>query len=363
MDHLAPTSKKVPIPLARPLIGDEERQAVDRVLRSGMIAQGPEVAAFEDEFSEHVSGRHCIAVNSGTSALHLALVAMGIGRGDEVIVPSFSFAASANAVVLAGAQPVFADVEPDTFTLDVAHAANLISERTAAIMPVHLYGHPAAMTELCNLASERGIGVIEDAAQAHLASLSGTPVGAFGTTACFSFYPTKNMTTGEGGMVTTADPAIARKLRLLRNQGMEQRYQNEIVGFNVRMTDIAGAIGRVQLQKLPEWTRQRRSNADHLSEVLRSVVAPVTRPGATHVFHQYTVRSRDRDSLLDHLQAQGIGCGVYYPTPIHELPSFAMTIELPNTRLAAAQVISLPIHPTLTTDDLDRIAQAAESFT
>src|SRR4051794_30148815 len=205
------------IPAAQPLIGDEERAAVDRVLRSGMVAQGPEVAAFENEFSALVDGRHCVAVNSGTSALHLALLGMGIGPGDEVILPSFSFAASANAVCLAGATPVFADIERDSFCLDPAAVEAAVGPATAAIMPVHLYGHPAAMGRLTEIAARHGLAIIEDAAQAHIASLDGRPVGAFGLTAAFSFYPTKNMTTGEGGLVVTPSAEIARTLRLLRN--------------------------------------------------------------------------------------------------------------------------------------------------
>ncbi|MGZ4593432.1 MAG: DegT/DnrJ/EryC1/StrS family aminotransferase, partial [Actinomycetes bacterium] len=208
------------IPAAQPLIGDEERAAVDRVLRSGMIAQGPEVEAFENEFSALVGGRHCVAVNSGTSALHLALLGMGVGPGDEVILPSFSFAASANAVRLAGATPVFVDIEPASFCIDPAAVESAVGPRTTAIMPVHLYGHPAAMAELEAIASRHGLAIIEDAAQAHAASLNGRNVGEFGLTACFSFYPTKNMTTGEGGLIVTPSDEIARTLRLLRNQGM-----------------------------------------------------------------------------------------------------------------------------------------------
>ncbi|MCB0918254.1 MAG: DegT/DnrJ/EryC1/StrS family aminotransferase [Actinobacteria bacterium] len=345
------------IPLARPLIGDEERQAVDDVLRSGMIAQGPEVASFESEFGLHVADRHCVAVNSGTSALHLALLALGIGPGDEVIVPSFTFAATGNSVALTGATPVFADIELETYCLDPDAAQAAITERTAAIMPVHLYGHPAQMGRLRELADKHSLALIEDAAQAHLAAIDGRPVGAWGDIAGFSFYPTKNMTTGEGGMVTTSDPQLARRVQLLRNQGMEQRYLNELVGLNNRMTDIQAAIGRVQLTRLPDWTKARQRNAEFLTDHLEGVGTPVIRDGYEHVFHQYTIRvEQGRDSLVTALQDMGVGCAVYYPTPTHELPSFGLSLDLPNTRTAAQQVLSLPVHPSLTEAELETIA-------
>ena len=347
------------IPAARPLIGDEERAAVDRVMRSGMLAQGPEVAAFESEFGALVDGAHCVAVNSGTSALHLALIAMGVGRGDEVIVPSFTFAASGNSVRLAGAEPVFVDIDSDTFCVDPAAVEAAITDRTKAIMPVHLYGHPADMTALADIPARHGIAVIEDAAQAHAALWQGRPVGTFGATACFSFYPTKNMTSGEGGMVTTADGETARMLRLLRNQGMERRYENEVVGFNMRMTDLHAAIGRVQLTKLAGWTEKRQSNARFLDANLEGVVVPPVAQGAVHVYHQYTIRvvDGDRDAFAQRLQDQGVGCGVYYPTPTHRLPSFGLDLDPPETARAAREVLSLPVHPALSQNDLGRIVE------
>ena len=351
------------IPAAQPIIGDDERQAVDRVLQSGMLAQGPEVKAFEDEFSEIVDKRHCIAVNSGTSALHMAFVAAGIRQGDEVIVPSFSFAATANAVRLAGATPVFADVEQDYFNLSPSAVEAAITPRTRAIMPVHLYGHPAAMTELTAICQRHNLLLFEDAAQAHAASLNGVPVGAFGVAGSFSFYPTKNMTSGEGGMVTTGCDHIARQLRLLRNQGMERRYENEVIGFNTRMTDIHAAIGRVQLKKLAGWTKQRQDNAQFLSNNISGVVAPPTASGAIHVFHQYTIRvvDQDRDKFAEELVKRGVGCGVYYPTPIHRLPSFGLTIDLPVTEQVALQCLSLPVHPSLSKKDLETIVETVNA--
>lgn len=358
------------IPPAKPLIGDEERAAVDAVLRSGMIAQGPEVAAFEREFAEGlVGGRTSVAVSSGTSGLHLGLLAAGVGPGDEVIVPSFTFAATANSVALTGATPVFADIEPDTFCLDPAVVAAAVTERTRAIMPVHLYGHPADMTALREVADAHGFDVFEDAAQAHGASLNGRRVGTFGRFAMFSLYPTKNMTSGEGGMVT-CDDDVAHRVRLLRNQGMERQYANEVVGFNARMTDIHAAIGRVQLTKLAGWTAQRQANAAFLDAHLEGVVTPPVRPGAVHVYHQYTIRlagssGPERDRFVAALKDEHqVGSGVYYPIPNHRLASlehFAPGLELPVTERAAAEVLSLPVHPALEQADLDRIVMAVNA--
>ena len=227
-------------------------------------------------------------------------------------------------------------------------------------MPVHLYGHPADMGPIMALAREHELHVIEDAAQAHAASLDGTPVGAFGVAACFSFYPTKNMTSGEGGMVSTPREDIARMLRLLRNQGMEKRYENEVVGFNTRMTDLHAAIGRVQLTKLAGWTAQRQANAKFFDHNLRGVVVPPVADGAVHVYHQYTIRvpDHDRDAFAAELIESGVSSGVYYPIPVHRLPSFAQTIDLPETERAAAEVLSLPVHPALSEGDLARIVEA-----
>ena len=346
------------IPAAKPIIGDEERAAVDRVMRSGMIAQGPEVAAFEKEFaSELVGGRTCVAVCSGTAGLHLGLLAAGIGRGDEVLVPSFTFAATANSVALAGATPVFVDIEPDTFCMDPNAAEAAITPRTRGMMPVHLYGHPANMDRYVALAKKHGIQLFEDAAQAHGSSWNGAPVGSFGTFAMFSLYPTKNMTSGEGGMVSCATDEVARMVKLLRNQGMEKRYENEVVGFNARMTDIHAAIGRVQLGKLPAWTARRQEIAAAFNARLEGVTVPPVAPEATHVYHQYTIRVHgDRDAFAKALlDEHGVGSGVYYPIPNHELPSFNQKLDLPVTRVAAAEVLSLPVHPSLTEADVDRV--------
>lgn len=356
------------IPAARPIIGDEERAAVDRVLRSGMIAQGPEVAKFEHEFAEHFAdSRTTVAVNSGTSGQHLGLLAAGVGPGDEVIVPSFTFAATGNSVALTGATPVFVDIEPNYFTLDPQAVRAAITPRTKGIMPVHLYGHPYLVDEMAAIAEEHGLAIYEDAAQAHGASWRGRKVGTLGDFAMFSLYPTKNMTAGEGGMVTCATEEIARNLRLLRNQGMEKQYENEAVGFNARMTDIHAAIGRVQLTKVDAWTEQRQANAAILDQGLAGlsgIEVPKVAAEAVHVYHQYTVRvdPAERDRMQRALKDEhGVGSGVYYPIPNHRLPSlakYAPGLHLPETERAASQVLSLPVHPSLSESDLERVTTA-----
>lgn len=353
------------IPCSRPLVGDDEIEAVTRVIRSGMLAQGPEVHAFELEFSQVLElNRACVAVNSGTSGLHLGLLAAGIGAGDEVIVPSFTFAATANAIALTGATPVFADIEPDTFCLDPRSAEEAITGRTRAIMPVHLYGHPIDIPAFEAVATAHGLRLFEDAAQAHGASLDGRPVGTVGDFAMFSLYPTKNMTSGEGGMVSCADEKIERTMRLLRNQGMEQQYRNELVGFNARMTDLHASIGRIQLSKVLDWNVRRRENASRLSADLTGVVVPTVRQGAVHTFHQYTIRvPEDRDGLASALRSEyNVGSGTYYPVPIHQLAPFGADIDLPNTADATAQVLSLPIGPTVAEAELDRIIEAVNTL-
>ncbi len=349
------------IPAAKPIIGAQERAAVDAVMASGMLAQGKEVAAFENEFSQLVDRRRCIAVNAGTTALHLGLLAAGIGPGDEVIVPSFTFAATANSVALTGATPIFVDIEPTYFGVDPAAVEAAITERTAAIMPVHLYGHPALIVELAAIATKNGLLLIEDACQSHFAQQDGRPVGAWGSVATFSFYPTKNMTTGEGGMIVTDDPAIEHKCRLLRNQGMLKQYENEIVGFNARMTDIAASIGRVQLTKVIGWTKTRQENAAYFDEHLQGVTTPTVADGAEHVYHQYTVRSSNRDGLMQSLRRHEVGFGVYYPIPNHRLPTFGLDLDLPETERAAQEVLSIPVHPSLSEADLATIAKAVNS--
>lgn len=353
------------IPVSKPSIGLLERLAVDRVLRSGNLAQGEFVQRFENEFATFIGGRECVAVNSGTSALHLALLSKGIGPGDEVIVPSFTFAATANAVELTGATAVFADVDLRTFNIDPSSIRSLITSRTKAIQPVHLYGLPAEMHQIKEIASRDDLFVFEDAAQAHLASIDGVMVGDLGDGASFSFYPTKNMTSGEGGMVVCSSSEMARKCRVLRNQGMEKKYLNELIGFNLRMTDIHAAIGLVQLRRLEKWTDRRREIAGIYNENLKGVITPFVPEGFKHVYHQYTIRvpGHNRDAFVNRMNAEGVGSGVYYPHPVHTLPSFnSKRVDLPNTELLSQEVISIPVHPQLKQKQIEKVLRVVNKL-
>lgn len=327
-------------------MGAEEIDAAVRVLRSGHLAQGVEVAAFEQEFSSLVDERRCSAVSSGTAALHIALKSAGVRPQDEVIVPSFTFAATANAVRLVGARPVFVDIDPATFCIDPAAVSAAIGVKTTAVIAVHLYGQPAPMRELKILTDRHGLLLVEDAAQAHGAATHGRPVGTWGDIAIFSFYATKNITTaGEGGMVVTASDEISRRARLLRNQGMERPYETEVVGFNLRMTEVAAAVGRQQLHKLPVLTEARQRNARFFDESLVDVQKPHVAAGNTHVYHQYTIRTRHREGLIQRLIARGVEYGIYYQTPVHRLFPYRENLELPETDRAADEVVSIPVGP------------------
>ncbi len=349
------------IPIARPLLGADELAAVSRAFITGQLAQGEQTALFERRFAELCQVKEAIAVSSGTAALHLALLAHGIGPGDEVITTPFSMAATANTILLVGATPVFVDIEPDTYNIDPALVEAAITPRTKAIMPVHLYGNPSDMDRLAPLAEQHGLVLIEDACQAHAATIRGKAVGSFGT-GCFSFYATKNMTTGEGGMITTNDPAIAERIRLLRSHGQQRRYHHITLGYNLRMTDFQAAIGVIQLEKLQAWTEQRIANAAFLTEHLREwVQTPVVRPGYRHVYHQYTIQVEgNRDAWIQALAECGIGTAVHYPCPIHQQPFYqeqGFHVSLPIAENAARQILSLPVHPALSETDLATIAQ------
>jgi dTDP-4-amino-4,6-dideoxygalactose transaminase len=351
------------VELAKPSIGFKEILEVIRVLLSKNLAQGKKVKQFESDFSALVEMRECVAVNSGTSALHLALLSLGIGPGDEVIVPSFTFAATANVVKLVGASPIFVDIDAETFNIDPKQIELSITKATKAIMVVHLYGLPANMTEISEIAKKHNLMLIEDAAQAHGAMIGNRPVGTWGDAAAFSFYPTKNITSGEGGMIVLKNSNAARTCRLLRNQGMETRYQNEIVGYNLRMTDIHAAIGVCQLKKLEKINRKRLENAQYLTREIRKHKTPSVPDGFKHVFHQYTLRiTSDRKLFIEHLDRLGIGSSVYYPIPVHELPPFRSQAFLPQSVLAAEQVVSIPVHPNLNRRALKRVVKAIESF-
>jgi dTDP-4-amino-4,6-dideoxygalactose transaminase len=348
-------------------MGDEEKQGVLEVLDSGMLAQGPKVKALEDAFANYCGVKHAIATSSGTTALHLALLAHGIGDGDEVITSPFTFISSANSILFTGAKPVFVDIDPVTFNIDAAQIERAITPRTRAIVPVHLFGLTADMGPVTAIAEQHGLAIIEDACQAHGAEYRGRRAGSFGT-GCLSFYPTKNMTTGEGGMITVGDDdAVAERCRALRQHGMRQRYHHEALGYNFRMTDIHAAIGLAQLQKLERFNQARIANAQFLTQHLNGVVTPTVPDGYRHVFHQYTVRVPDgqRDELGQHLKANGIGCGIYYPVPIHRQTLYAETlgydVHMPEAERASAEVLSLPVHPALSQGDLQAIVNAVNT--
>jgi perosamine synthetase len=352
------------IPIAKPFIGEEEKQAVVDVLSSGQLSQGPKVAEFEKAFAAYQGAKHGIATSNGTTALMAAMMAHDIGPGDEVIIPSFSFFATASCILSTGAKAVFADIDPETFCLSPEAAEAAITPKTKAIMPVHLYGQPADMAKFEAICHKHGLVLLEDAAQAHGAAIGERRVGTWGT-ASFSFYPTKNMTTTEGGMVLTNDDEIARKMRMIRAQGMNTQYYHEVVGYNFRLTDMAAAIGMVQLGRLPEWTKSRISNAEYFNTHIESVKTPPVVPGNTHVYHQYTVRvpdGVDREAVTKRLNERGIGVRVYYPLPIHKQPVFQKmdgysAVVLPETEKATAQVFSLPVHPALTEEERVYIVQ------
>ena len=355
------------INMAKPQIGDEEKQAVMEVLDSGIIAQGPRVKAFEEAFAAMCGVKHAIATTSGTTALHTALLAHGIGEGDEVITSAFTFIASANSVLYVGARPVFVDIDPATFNIDPALIEATITPRTKAILPVHLYGLPCDMDPIMVIAKKHGLVMVEDACQSHGAEYKGRRVGSFGT-GTFSLYPTKNMTSGEGGMITTDDAVLDEECRVLRQHGMRKRYYHDELGYNFRMTDIHAAIGLEQLKKLERFNEKRRANAKFLSVNLKGVVTPFVPEGSQHVYHQYTIRVPDgkRDALRTYLQEQGVGSEVYYPVPIHQQTFYVKDLgydqSLPETERAAKEVLTLPVHPGLSPADLETIVAAVNDF-
>jgi dTDP-4-amino-4,6-dideoxygalactose transaminase len=346
-------------------IKPEIDEAIARVLESCQFVLGPEVEAFENEFAEYCGTTDCIAVNSGTSALHLALLAAGVGPGDEVITVPFTFVASVATILYTGAKPVLVDIEPRTFNMNPAAIQAAVSPRTKAIMPVHLYGHPADMDFIMDVAREHGLIVIEDAAQAHGARYKGRPVGTIGDIACFSFYPAKNLGAyGEGGAVTTSNPAYAEKIRSLRDWGQDRKYHHVLRGYNYRLEAIQGAILRVKLRQLEIWTEARRRIVEQYGDLLADadVVLPTEREWARHVYHLFTVRCKNRDVTQAALLKQGIQTGVHYATPVHLQPAYGELGygpgSLPESEKAAKEVLSLPMYPELTDAQLEIVAQA-----
>lgn len=355
------------INIAKPQLGEEEKKAVMEVLDSGMIAQGPRVKAFEESFAFMCGVKHAIATTSGTTALHVALLAAGIGKGDEVITSPFTFIASANSILYTGARPVFIDIDPVTYNLNPELIKAALTPRTKAILPIHLFGLSCDMDPIMAIGREKGLTVIEDACQSHGAIYKGKRVGSFGIGA-FSFYPTKNMTSAEGGMITTDDDVIADICRVIRQHGMRRRYYHDELGYNFRMTDVHAAIGLEQLKKLQAKNEQRRANARFLTTNLKGVITPTIPDGYEHVFHQYTVRVQDgkRDSLRTYLQEQGVGSEVYYPVPVHKQSFYKGELGYsgiyPEAERAADEVLSLPVHPALTKDDLVTIVAKVNGF-
>jgi dTDP-4-amino-4,6-dideoxygalactose transaminase len=339
--------------------------AIARVLESCQFVLGPEVAAFEQDFAAYSGTSECIALNSGTSALHLALLAGGVGPGDEVITVPFTFVASVAAVVYAGAKPVLVDIDPRSFTMDPASIEAVLTPRTKAIMPVHLYGQPADMDPIMEVARRHNLVVIEDAAQAHGAKYKGRPVGSIGNMACFSFYPGKNLGAyGEGGAVTTSNTEYARAVRMLRDWGQDRKYHHVLRGYNYRMEGFQGAILRVKLRHLDSWTEARRAIVNKYNQLLADsgMELPTQMPWARHVYHAYTVRTKERGVVQAALEKEGIQTGIHYPVPVHLQPAYAdlgyARGAFPHSEKAADEVLSLPLFPEMTDDQIRSVSHA-----
>jgi perosamine synthetase len=352
------------IPVVKPIISDDEIRAVTDVLKSGMLAQGKVVEEFEDAFAKYSDVKNAIAVANGTISLDLALKSLRIKSGDEVIVPPFTFISTANAVLFQGAKPVFADLDARTFTINPDDLAEKMSERTKAIIAVHLFGHPFDVKAIQDVCEDHNVYLIEDCAQAHGAEYGGKKVGGFGIAGCFSFYATKNMTTGEGGMITTDNDEIADMCRLLRNHGESQKYHHTILGYNYRMTDIQAAIGVAQLKKLNEFNEMRIRNAEYLNKhiTVSGLELPNRNDGVKHVYHQYAVIIGEgfplsRDAFIRYLKQKGIGCAIHYPLPIHKQPLYQRLgytdekVQCPVATALSGKILSLPVHPALTEKD------------
>ena len=349
------------IPIARPQLGQEEKDRVWEAMASGSLAQGPRVREFEEQFAALIGTAHAVATSSGTTALHLVLLGLDIGPGDEVVTVPFTFIASANSILYTGARPVFVDIDERDFTMDPALIEAAITPRTKAIMPVSLYGQPADMPAIGEIAERHGLVVVEDACQSHGAAVGTRRSGTWGA-GTFSFYPTKNMTTGEGGMLTTDDGDLAERVRLLREHGMKVRYHHDIVGYNFRMTDIAAAIGLGQIGKLAGYNERRRAIAARYDTELRGVLTPHVRPDVTHVYHQYTIRVKGRDAFAEKLKERGVGSAIYYPIPVHRQTPFVAlgygTESHPVTDRLTEQVLSIPVHPSLSDDEASTVIEA-----
>jgi dTDP-4-amino-4,6-dideoxygalactose transaminase len=355
------------IPISKPYIGHEEKAAVLAVLESRFLVQGPQTQALEERFAALCNTRHAIATSNGTTALHLALLANGIQPGDEIITTPFTFIATINSILAAGAKPVLVDIDAETFNLNVDLVEAAITPKTRAIMPVHLYGHMCDMDALCAIAHKYNLRIIEDACQAVGATHKGRQAGSFGT-GVFSLYATKNVMSAEGGMITTDDDEIAERCRLLRNHGQRERYQYELLGYNYRLSDLHAAIGLCQMDRLEGFTAKRRANAAFFNEHLCSVITPKVKQGYEHVWHQYTVRvkhGRERESAIQSLAKAGVGTGIFYPAPAHKYDHIYRIVGdicLPVAEKSAQEVFSLPIHPQLSQGELETIVEAVSQL-
>ncbi|ACK73837.1 Glutamine--scyllo-inositol transaminase (plasmid) [Gloeothece citriformis PCC 7424] len=350
-------------------IKDEINTAITQVLESSQFILGKEVSTFEKEFATYCDADYGIAVNTGTSALHLALLAAGVGRGDEVITVPFTFVATVAAIYYTGAKPVFVDIDPESYTIDVTQIENAITERTKAILPVHLYGQPADMESILQIARRHNLIVIEDAAQAHGAQYKGQRVGSIGDLGCFSFYPGKNLGAyGEGGMVVTNNPEYARIIGMLRDWGQEYKYHHVLKGYNYRMDGIQGAILRVKLRYLDNWTQARRTHAALYDKLLKDsgLITPIVRDHNHHVYHIYAVRSPQRDYLKQKLEEQEIYTGIHYPIPIHLLTAYSdlgyQLGDFPHSEQAAKEVLSLPMYAELTPTQIAKVVESLETI-
>jgi len=352
------------IPIAKSVLGREELEAVRKVFESGMLVQGDKVKLFEEKFAEYIGMEHAVAVANGTMALDTTLKALGLGPGDEVVTSAFSFIASSNCVLYQGAKAVFADIDRRTFNIDPTDVAEKITANTKAIIPVHLFGQPADMDGLNEIAKDNGIALVEDAAQSHGAKYKGRKTGSLGDVGCFSFYATKNMTTCEGGMIITNNSELAKRARLLRDHGQTEKYHHTILGYNYRMTEASAAVGLVQLRKLDGLNRRRNENASLLTkgiEKIPGLTPPYVNDDVKHVFHQYIIKVEkdyplERNKLAEHLRKRGIGVAVHYSTPIYKQPlykrlGYEKTI-CPMAEEAYKRVLSLPVHPTVTEEDI-----------
>jgi perosamine synthetase len=360
------------IPINLPSIGEEEIAAVVKVMRNGpltnALGSGPRVTQFEKEFADFAGVKHAVAMNTGTAALHSALVAAGVKQGDEVILPSFTFVATAEAVVIVGGKPIFTDIEPETYNLSPDEIEKNLTKKTKAILPVDLYGFSVDSKPIRQIADEHNLPIVEDAAQAHGATYAGKPVGYFATASCWSLYASKNITTGEGGVATTDSDEIANTLRLIRTHGEKDKYASLMLGYNYRMSEIQAAIGLVQLGKLSNFVAKRRKNARKLSKLLvesDKLNLPKEFKECQHSWYLYTVRLQnakvtERNKIVKELQKKGIGAAVYYVNPVHLMPYYQKAFgkcRLPETEKAANQVFSLPIHPGVTEEQIDFIGR------